>query len=302
MSLADTAIRGRVLRSVGGFYRVAVSEGRIIECHLSGRVKTKGRASVGAIIPGDIVTLEESEGVTIIREAHPRSTHLIRPNIANVDICVIVQSAANPSPNLELIDRLLVHAHRAKLTTMICITKADLAEAQEIDRMLRPYKDADYQCFTTSAKMAVGVSELTAALAEKISILAGPSGVGKSRLLNALCPAFERKTGEVSEKIARGRHTTRHVELLPLPHGGWIADSPGFSIIDFIGVSSQSLPKYYPEFEQLGDVCKFNSCLHRGEPGCVVADAVAESRVDIGRYQRYLRFLKEIEDNEIHRY
>lgn len=296
---------GRVLRVVGGFYRVADATGRIWECRLSGRLKLKnnGSAARGPVLPGDLVALEDVEGTVVIREVLPRVTQLARPAIANVDTCVVVQSAVTPPPNWELVDRILLQAQHNKLQAVICITKADTAANQTVlEELLLPYRQADFQCFVTSARTGAGIPELAMALADKVSTLAGPSGVGKSRLLNALSPDFDRKTGEISEKIARGKHTTRHVELLPLPQGGWVADTPGFSVLDLAGLPLRSLPLLYPEFAALSDICRFGSCLHRGEPGCAVAAAVTQGTISSSRYQRYLRFLKEIEENELRKY
>lgn len=298
MSLTVGTVRGRVLRAVGGFYRVAIDNGPILESRVAGRLKLHTSTARRGIVPGDHVVLEEVQGVFVIRDVLDRTTELIRPAVANVDICVAVQSVAMPSPNLELLDRMIIHAQNSGLSVAICLTKSDLVESTDVLDFLQPYRNAMYPCFVTSARTGEGVTELAAAIAGRVSTLAGPSGVGKSRLLNALCPSFQRQTGDVSEKIERGRHTTRQVELLRLPQGGWVADTPGFSVLDLMDMHTRDLPLLYPEFVARAPQCRFNSCLHRGEPGCAVTAAVEAGYIDAGRYQRYLRFLKEIEENE----
>lgn len=299
----EAAAVGRVLRAVGGFYRVALDDGSTIDCRLSGRLKAGGaRARQGPVLPGDLVALDRSQDTCILLDVMPRVTEMRRPAVANVEFCVVVQSITEPTPNLEMIDRVLVQAASAGLTGVLCISKADLASPEEIQQLIDPYRQAGYGCVVTSAISGEGLAELESILAGRLSTLAGSSGVGKSRLLNSLCPEFGLRVGAISERAARGRHTTRQVQLLPLPRGGWVADTPGFSTVDLDEVELRQLPTVYPDFLPMSLECRFGSCLHRNEPGCAVVSAVEEGRIDAGRYERYLRFVKEIEAREASRY
>jgi ribosome biogenesis GTPase len=299
--LTHQAVPGVVLRAVGGFYRVCIDDREIHECKIAGRLKPRGAGGRREpVLPGDKVLLHEVDGVYVVKEVLPRVNQLVRPAIANIDLCVIVQAVTNPSPNLELIDRILVHTRHMKIATALCLTKTDLLDPDP--QMIETYQQAGCRVLTTSAVNGAGISELATILKDKVSILSGPSGVGKSRLLNSVSPGFQRETGEVSRKLKRGRHTTRQVELLQLPQGGWVADSPGFSVLEFAQLTMRELPLLYPEFEDPALQCRFAGCMHRSEPGCVVREAVEMNQIDAGRYYRYLQFLKEVEENELNRY
>jgi ribosome biogenesis GTPase len=301
--LPRAAITGRVLRTVGGFYRIALADGSTVDGRLSGRLRPGGaRDQQGPVLPGDRVTIEFSHSTWIISDVMPRSTEMRRPAIANVDLCVVVQSITAPAPNLDMIDRTLIQAAYAGLASMICVSKADLGDKHSVAAFLEPYKRAGYAHVVTSAVLGIGVDELSQKLKDRIATLAGASGVGKSRLLNSICPEFNLAVGDISERAVRGRHTTRQVELLKLPLGGWVADTPGFSTLHFGDMALRELPTTYPEFVQVSSACRFASCLHRGEPGCAVQVAVDNGTIDAGRYQRYLRFAEEVEALEARRY
>lgn len=301
--MQSEAIVGRVLRAAGGFYRVALPDGSIHECHLSGRLKARGAGGrTSPVVVGDLVVLDAAGDAQVLREVLPRRTELLRPSVANVDLCVMVHSVASPSPNPELLDRCLIQAERSGLRSIICLSKADLGSGAQIDGILSPYRNAGYECVVTSAVLGTGLPELVDLLKGKVVTLSGPSGVGKSRLLNAICPGLARPVGAVSERMDRGRHTTRQVELLPLPQGGWVADTPGFSVLDLADLTPRELPSFFPEFALPSGECRFADCVHRSEPGCSVVAAVSAGSVDLGRYERYLRLLEEIEAHEASRY
>lgn len=301
--MTSQAIIGRVLRAVGGFYSVVLPDGGIADCRIAGRLKLRGTGGKrGSVLVGDLALLEQAGDMYLLHDVLPRTTELVRPAVANVDLCVVVQSIANPAPNLDLTDRILVQAAQSRLECVICLSKADLADAQEAEKLRSLYESAGYRCVVTCSTEGIGLSELVEILKDRVSTLAGPSGVGKSRLLNAICPAFQRETGSISTKAERGRHTTRQVQLLPLPQGGWVADTPGFSTLDLGGLAAAELPLLYPDFAEVASRCRFSNCLHRDEPDCAVGVAVSERSIDAGRYQRYLRFLREIEQHEAYRY
>ncbi|MDN5348042.1 MAG: ribosome biosis GTPase / thiamine phosphate phosphatase [Clostridia bacterium] len=280
---------GIIIRRYAGFYYVDTGA-KIWECRLRGR----HRLTEQDFLAGDrvrITPVGPQQGV--IEEVLPRRTRLERPAVANVDLVMVVMSFVSPPPDLKLLDRLLILAAAHGIEAGICWNKVDLIEAGE-GRLPGFYSSLGYSSILTSARTGQGIPELGRLLAGHIAAFAGPSGVGKSSLLNALIPGLALKTGEVSRKIDRGRHTTRHVELLRLPGGGLIADTPGFSRLDLPKMERQELASYFPEMLPFLGRCRFNSCLHRSEPGCAVREAVAAGKVDGTRYKHYLEFLEEI--------
>lgn len=282
---------GRVVESLGGFYTVALEGGARVVCRGRGRLKQQGRIVVGDEVE---IAYEGSEGV--IEAIRPRRSLLERPVVANVDTAVVTMALARPDPALELLDRILARVALEGLDTILVWNKADLVGVEESEAIAGPYRRAGYRCIATSAATGAGVDALREALTGRLAVVAGPSGVGKSSLLNLLSPGANQKTQGVSEKGRRGRHTTRAVSLLPLPGGGWVADAPGFSVLSLGAVDPRRVPSLFPDLEALGNRCRFAGCFHRDEPGCAVKEAVEEGRVDRGRYRRYLAILREVED------
>lgn len=281
---------GVVIRGYSGFYYIQVEE-EIWECSLRGRL----RQARQTVLPGDkvkVTWLKQGKGV--VEEVLPRRSELIRPPIANVDQAVIVMALANPEPNLNLLDRLLILIEYEHIAPLICFNKADLADPGVEEKLPGIYREAGYPVAITSAKAKRGLESLCSHLQGKISVLAGPSGVGKSTLLNSLQLGLSLKTGAVSTKIGRGRHTTRHVELLPFQSGGLVADTPGFSILNLPEMKREELVGYFPDLNRNAQGCRFSSCLHDQEPDCAVKEALAEGRIDPGRYQHYREFLAEV--------
>jgi len=199
-----------------------------------------------------------------------------------------------PDPNLWLLDRFILLAAHEKLDIVICINKVDLVTKNEVDEIFNIYASAGYKIISTSSKTGEGMDQLRDALSGKISVFAGPSGVGKSTLLNNIQPNLELKTGDVSEKTSRGKHTTRHAELMELEAGGLVVDTPGFSSLDINFVNQADLEKYFNEIYELSHLCRFNGCKHYKEPSCAVKDAVEEGQISRWRYENYIRFLEEI--------
>lgn len=285
---------GIVLCTAGGFYTVKTESGPRL-CRLRG----KHRFLKTRILPGDKVKITpfgEKEGV--IEEVFPRKTELVRPPVANVEQAVIIFALANPSPSLALLDRLIILSILAKLKVVICFNKADLVNKEEFTPLFISYERAGYLVLVTSAKTGEGKEELWEALKRKLSVFAGPSGVGKSSLLNTLCPELELKTGELSRKTKGGRHTTRRVELLELRENTFVIDTPGFHRLDLPPLSKNTLASLFPELEVYQGQCSFPGCLHFQEPGCQVKEAVAAGEINAGRYQRYTDFLKELLEQE----
>jgi ribosome biogenesis GTPase len=283
---------GVVLRAYSSYYYIQ-SEQDIYECKLRGRFK-KERFS---LFVGDRVRIQvQTDGTGMIEEILPRRSLLTRPTVANVDQVVLTFAARNPDINLSLVDRFLVLAEHAELDIIICINKFDLADQQATQDIMDIYHNVGYTVIGTAAKTGMGVDILKNRLKDRTTVFAGPSGAGKSTLLNAIQAGFALQTGEVSEKIGRGKHTTRFAQLLALNIGGFVVDTPGFSNIEFGDFSTESLAAYFPEMAERG--CKFKPCLHWKEPQCQVKEAVEQGQIARIRYEHYLQFLAEIKEHK----
>ncbi|MGI6587605.1 MAG: ribosome small subunit-dependent GTPase A [Peptococcia bacterium] len=295
---------GIIIKGYSGFYYVleenispgehGTEEKKIWECSLRGKLRLKKQT----FFPGDRVIctkINEEKETAVLEEVLPRRTELSRPSVANVDQVLIITALAKPEPDLQLLDRIMIMAVYHGVNPLLCFNKADLVTSQQVVDLTKKYSQTGYPVIVSSAVKGWGLKELKALLQHKVSVLAGPSGVGKSSLMNSLEKQFSLLTGEVSKKVNRGRHTTRHVELLPLSGGGLLADTPGFSRLYLPrAIKREDLSSYYPDFLLYQDSCKFKTCLHREEPGCGVRAAVEQGLLDEGRYKRYLKILTEV--------
>lgn len=289
-------LEGVLIRAFGGFYYVQKGE-EVWECSLRGKFRLEKNSATALV--GDLVRFTPVRAkIGRIDEVKPRKTELFRPPVANVDQAVIVFAVQNPEPNLTLLDRFLVLAEQAEVQPVICLNKGDLLAGRRLNDWLKIYRKIGYPSVVTSTKEPEGIEELRQLLVGKSSVFAGPSGVGKSSLLNAVQPGLELKTGEISQKLKRGKHTTRHVELLPLTDGGFVVDTPGFSSLELPKMEREDLGYFFPEFISLIPECKFNGCLHNQEPQCGVKKAVEQGLVTKTRYQNYLAFLDEVMQQE----
>ena len=280
---------GRVLKGIAGFYTVADENGVIMEAKARGRLRREDE-----LLVGDLVRYQRcEEGKCTIEEILPRTTVLKRPYIANVTQILLVFALKNPDYNTVLIDRFLVLAEAAAIPCMIVFNKADLVKKAEAEKIARLYEEIGYKVRVTSTLTNQGKMLLKRDLREQVTVVAGPSGVGKSALLNMVSPGYRLKTGTVSRKIGRGRHTTRQVELLPLPGGGYVADTPGFTQIDLDFLTPDELPSFFTEFTRMGG-CRFRGCLHLAEPGCSVKSGVENGKIHGFRYEHYKAFMQEI--------
>lgn len=264
---------GIIIKGVGGLYSVRCESG-IAECRARGLFRKK---NIKPMI-GDCVTVE-NESITKIKE---RKNFLIRPPVANVDNLVIVAAAASPSPDFRLIDKMIINAEIAGIKPIICVNKTDLAACAEICGV---YSSAGYPTVAVSAEENSGIDALLPYLRGKTTAFSGLSGVGKSSILNILTGG-NMQTGAVSEKLQRGRHTTRHVELLELDGSGFVLDTPGFSTLEVTGIKAEDLAAYFPEFETDTD-CRFKGCSHINEPDCAVKEKLAEGKIAESRYKSY---------------
>ena len=286
-------VNGKIIKGIGGFYYVDTENG-LYECRARGIFrKDKITPLVGDRVKINITDEDNKKGV--VEEIDDRDTELIRPPIANVDKALIVFAVKNPQPNLSLLDRFIVLAEKEQLDIVIILTKVDLDEDhEELSRIKEIYKSTGYTIISVSNKNKLNIDKVKDELKENVVVFAGPSGVGKSSLLNEIDPKFKLQTGEVSEKIKRGKHTTRHAELLKLECGGMVADTPGFSSLTLDDISENELKEYFIEFDEHDD-CKFGGrCIHENEPECGVKNAVQDGEISKERYDSYIQLLNEI--------
>ena len=286
-------INGKIIKGIGGFYYVDTEKG-LYECRARGIFrKNKITPLVGDRVSISVVDEENKKGV--VEEIEKRDTELVRPPIANVDKALIVFAIKNPAPNLSLLDRFIVLAEKENLEIVIVFTKVDLDTDGELLGELKDiYEVSGYKVISVSNKLKLNIDKIKEELKENTVVFAGPSGVGKSSLLNEVDKNFELKTGEVSDKIKRGKHTTRHAELLKLECGGMVADTPGFSSLTLDDIDESELKEYFIEFDKHDD-CRFGSrCIHENEPSCAVKEAVENGEISKKRYESYIQLLNEI--------
>lgn len=292
-------LKGKIIKGLSGFYYVDTENG-LYECKARGIFrKQKITPLVGDNVEISIVDEENKKGV--VETIEERETELVRPPIANVDKALIVFAVKDPKPNLSLLDRFIVHAERENLEIVIIFTKMDLDDGS-LDELVEIYEKAGYKVIPVSSEKHINIDKVKEELKGNTVVFAGPSGVGKSSLLNQIDESFQLKTGTVSEKIGRGRHTTRHAELLKLECGGIVADTPGFSSLELDGIDEMELKEYFIEFDKY-DECKFGSkCVHENEPACHVKEAVENGEISKQRYESYLQLLNEIRQKNSRRY
>lgn len=282
--------KGVIIKGVGGFYYVDTGEA-VYEC------RARGKFRIDNITPliGDNVEIEGDpkslQGYII--SISERKNQLIRPTVANVDQVVIVFAAKKPDMNMALMQKFLVYSEYMQLNVVVCINKIDLDEEGKYLDVVRMLESVPYKVVTTSVVENIGTDEIKEVLKDKISVFAGPSGVGKSSLLNLIQPGLKLKTGDLSRKTDRGTHTTRHAELIKLESGGMVADTPGFTSFDIGEMEPDMLQYCFPEFEGYRN-CRFPSCMHDKEPQCGVKKAVEEGKIDRIRYSFYVAMLNEL--------
>ncbi|RNB79302.1 ribosome small subunit-dependent GTPase A [Brevibacillus panacihumi] len=285
---------GRIVKALSGFYYVADGD-RVYSCRARGLFKKKG-AKVTPLV-GDWVVydvISEEEGY--VMEVGERTSELVRPPISNVDQAVLVFSMFKPQFSSLLLDKFLVHTEKAGIDSVIVLSKADHASEEEIAEIVAKYTAIGYRVIPTSKVDQRGVEEVKELLRDRISVFAGQSGVGKSSLINLLFPGVSLQTGDVSEKLGRGKHTTRHVELIPLEGGGYVADTPGFSSLEFMDMDELDLAEAFRDFAVLSSDCKFRGCLHISEPSCAVRAALEAGEVSRERYEHYKQFREELKE------
>ena len=287
-------MQGRIIKGIAGFYYVYdVVESVIYECKAKGIFrKEKIKPLVGDLVEYEILDAEEKTG-NIIRIL-PRKNELIRPAVANIDQALVVFAVTKPKPHYNLLDRFLVMMERKEIPVVLCFNKTDIASHPEIAELKEVYTGCGYPVIFTSAKEEENISELKSLLKGKTTSIAGPSGVGKSSLTNRIQPEAEMETGAVSEKIRRGRHTTRHSELFFVEKETFVMDTPGFSSLYLTDFEKEDLKEYFAEFRKYEPYCRFQGCMHLSEPDCGVKEALAEGKISSIRYESYKELYEEL--------
>ena len=283
------------MKGIAGFYYVYAEDGNTYECRAKGIFrKDKFKPLVGDNV--DITVLDEKELEGSVTEIHKRKNSLIRPAVANVDQALVIFAMDNPKPNFMLLDRFLIMMEREGVPAVICFNKKDLLEEQAIEEFAGVYKKCGYSVLYTSAEKEEGIRELHELLDGRTTAVAGPSGVGKSSLVNRLQPNVQMETGSISRKIERGKHTTRHSEIIPIAADTYIMDTPGFSTLYIPGFEKEDLQNFYPEFKEYEPYCRFKGCSHISEPDCGVKEALAEGKISPLRYENYKLLYEELKD------
>lgn len=288
-------MQGKIVKGISGFYYVHVVGTGIYECKAKGVFRNrKVKPLVGDNV--EIVVLDEEKRIGNVEEILPRKNELIRPAVSNIDMALVIFAAAKPDPNFNLLDRFLCMMEYQKVPVTICFNKCDLVSEEEKEKLQQIYAPAGYEILFTSVKTGENIDNLKALLADKTTTVAGPSGVGKSSLINELQTGVRMQTGAISDKIGRGKHTTRHSEIISIGQDTYIMDTPGFSSMDLPGFEKEDLWTCYPEFVPYEPECRFIGCSHIGEPDCGVKNALAEGKISRVRYDNYVMLYEEMKN------
>lgn len=295
-------MQGKIIKGIAGFYYVCVTNPaedttEIYECKAKGIFRKDGtRPLVGDDVEMEV--LDEDAGKGNIQKILPRKNALIRPAVANVDQALVIFAAAKPAPNFNLLDRFLIMMAEQELPCIICFNKQDIVDEEERQKLTSVYENCGCRVVFASATKGEGTEEIRALLRGKTTTVAGPSGVGKSSMVNSLCGDTYMETGEISEKIDRGKHTTRHAELLLIGPDTYIVDTPGFSSLSVFNMEKEELKDFYPEFAKYEDECRFRGCSHISEPDCGVKNALQDGKISPMRYENYVQIYGELKSQK----
>lgn len=289
-------MQGKIIKGIAGFYYVYTSLG-LIECKAKGIFRKDGiKPLVGDNV--EIELVDEADHTGNIVKILPRKNALIRPACANVDQSLVIFAIVKPDPNYNLLDRFLISMEKQNLPSVICFNKKDIASKEEQDELLAAYSGCGYQVLFVSGAMNQGIEEIRSCLTGKTTVVAGPSGVGKSTIINALYPKANMETGEISRKIERGKHTTRHAQLFALTEDTFLMDTPGFTSLSLGEMEKEELQSFYPEFSRYEKDCRFGGCAHLSEPVCGVKAALAKGEISRVRYNNYSILYEELKNRK----
>ena len=295
LEVKQTSMQGKIVKGIAGFYYVHVVESGLYECKAKGVFrKEKIKPLVGDVVEIDILDEEEKKGNIV--DILERQNELIRPAVANVDQALVVFAVTKPKPHFNLLDRFLIMMESKGIPVILCFNKKDIATEPEIEKLKDIYESCGYKIIFTSAREQENIEEVKEMLRGKTTVIAGPSGVGKSSLINIFQSNVQMETGSISEKIERGKHTTRHSELIWIEDGTYIMDTPGFSSLYTNEFEKEELKHYFTEFTPYEGQCRFLGCDHVHEPGCAVKNALEEGKIHTVRYENYLEMYKELKE------
>ena len=288
-------MQGKIIKGIAGFYYIYAEDGNIYECKAKGIFrKDNFKPLVGDNVEITVLNEEEKEGsVTSIL---PRRNSLIRPAVANVDQAFLIFAMENPKPNFLLLDRFLIMMKQQEIPAVICFNKKDVGEKEEMEKLYEIYTGCGYRVVLSSTYEGEGMDEIHEILKGKTTVVAGPSGVGKSSITNCMQGEVQMETGEISKKLKRGKHTTRHSQVIPVEKNTFLMDTPGFSSLYLTDMEEQELKDYFPEFLRYEPQCRFQGCMHIHEPGCAVKKALSEGKISQQRYDNYLALYEELKE------
>ena len=288
-------MEGKIIKGIAGFYYVHAKDGIIYACRAKGIFrKDNQKTLVGDNVEITVLDAKEKEG-NLIRIL-PRKNFLIRPAVANVDQAFVIFAMEDPSPNFLLLDRFLIMMEQAGIPAVICFNKQDLADREECERLGALYRNCGYRVILSSVREGIGVEDVRETLKGKTTVVAGPSGVGKSSLTNLLQDQVQMETGEISRKLKRGRHTTRHSQVIPVGENTYLMDTPGFSSLYISDMEPEELKSYFREFRKYEGQCRFQGCSHIHEPDCRVKEALEQGEISRQRYEDYLCLYEELKE------
>ena len=286
-------MQGKIIKGIAGFYYIYAEDGNVYECKAKGIFrKDNFKPLVGDNVEITVLNEEEKEGsVTSIL---PRRNSLIRPAVANVDQAFLIFAMENPKPNFLLLDRFLIMMKQQEIPAVICFNKKDVGEKEEMEKLYEIYTGCGYRVVLSSTYEGEGMDEIHEILKGKTTVVAGPSGVGKSSITNCMQGEVQMETGEISKKLKRGKHTTRHSQVIPVEKNTFLVDTPGFSSLYLTDMKEEELRDYFPEFVMYEPQCRFQGCMHIHEPGCAVKKALSEGKISQQRYDNYLALYEEL--------
>ena len=288
-------MQGKIIKGIAGFYYIYAEDGNIYECKAKGIFrKDNFKPLVGDNV--EITVLDEEEKEGSVTSILPRRNSLIRPAVANVDQAFLIFAMENPKPNFLLLDRFLIMMKQQEIPAVICFNKKDVGEKEEMEKLYEIYTGCGYRVVLSSTYEGEGMDEIHEILKGKTTVVAGPSGVGKSSITNCMQGEVQMETGEISKKLKRGKHTTRHSQVIPVEKNTFLVDTPGFSSLYLTDMKEEELRDYFPEFVMYEPQCRFQGCMHIHEPGCAVKEALSEGEISQQRYDNYLALYEELKE------